>query len=146
MLANAEKDNEQLVLLLIDLDGFKEVNDHFGHKAGDKVLIEVANRLKATIRKEDILIRLGGDEFVIAFNVVGESRSEIDHFVENLFNRFKTEIQLKDSRSVIIGSSIGIAVYPHDGKTIGTLMSNADSAMYLAKREGKNRAFYYRAA
>jgi diguanylate cyclase (GGDEF)-like protein/PAS domain S-box-containing protein len=146
MLTNAKKNNEQLVLLLIDLDGFKEVNDHFGHKAGDKVLIEVANRLKAAIRKEDILIRLGGDEFVIAFNVVRESRSEIDHFVKNLFDRFKTEIQLKDSRSVNIGSSIGIAIYPHDGETIGTLMSNADSAMYLAKQEGKNRAFYYRAA
>ncbi|MDC8444729.1 MAG: sensor domain-containing diguanylate cyclase [Nitrosomonas sp.] len=146
MLKNAKKSNEQLVLLLIDLDGFKAVNDHFGHKAGDKVLIEVANRLKTTIRREDILIRLGGDEFVIAFNVAGESRSEIDHFVENLLNRFKTEIQLKDNNSVTIGSSIGIAVYPRDGKTIGTLMVNADSAMYQAKREGKNRALYYCAA
>ena len=146
MLANAKKNNEQLVLLLIDLGGFKEVNDHFGHKAGDNVLIEVANRLKTAIRKEDILIRLGGDEFVIAFNVADESRSEIDHFVENLLNRFKTEIQLKDNSSVTIGSSIGIVVYPHDGETIGILIANADSAMYRAKREGKNRALYYRAA
>ena len=146
MLANAKKNNEQLVLLLIDLDGFKEVNDHFGHKAGDNVLIEVANRLKTAIRKEDILIRLGGDEFVIAFNVADESRGEIDHFVENLLNRFKTEIQLKDNSSVTIGSSIGIVVYPHDGETIGILIANADSAMYRAKREGKNRALYYRAA
>lgn len=146
MLVNAKKNSEQLVLLLIDLDGFKEVNDNFGHKVGDKVLIEVANRLKAAVRKEDILIRLGGDEFVIAFNVAGESRSEIDHFVENLLNRFKSEIQLKNNGSVTIGSSIGIAVYPHDGETIATLMANADSAMYLAKREGKNRAYYYRAA
>lgn len=146
MLTNAKKNNEQLVLLLIDLDGFKEVNDHFGHKAGDNVLIEIANRLKTAIRKEDILIRLGGDEFVIAFNVADESRSEIDYFVENLLNRFKTEIQLKDSNSVTIGSSIGIVVYPHDGETIGILIANADSAMYQAKREGKNRALYYRAA
>ncbi|MBX3630349.1 MAG: diguanylate cyclase [Nitrosomonas sp.] len=143
MLVNAKKNSEQLVLLLIDLDGFKEVNDNFGHKVGDKVLIEVASRLKATVRKEDILIRLGGDEFVIAFNVTGEGRSEIDHFVENLLNRFKTDIQLKDNNSITIGSSIGIAVYPHDGETIGTLMANADSAMYLAKKEGKNRAYYY---
>ncbi|MCP5245968.1 MAG: GGDEF domain-containing protein [Burkholderiales bacterium] len=146
MLTHAKNNNEQLVLLLIDLDGFKEVNDHFGHKAGDKVLVEVAHRLKTAIRKEDILLRLGGDEFVIAFNVAGESRSEIDHFVENLLNRFKAEIQLKNSSSVTIGSSIGIAVYPADGETIGTLMANADSAMYQAKREGKNRALYYRAA
>ena len=66
--------------------------------------------------------------------------------MENLLNRFKTEIQLKDNSSVTIGSSIGIVVYPHDGETIGILIANADSAMYRAKREGKNRALYYRAA
>lgn len=143
MLEKAKRSSEQLVLLLIDLDGFKEVNDNFGHEAGDKVLIEVANRLKATIRKEDILIRLGGDEFVIAFNLAGESRDEIDHFVDNLFGRFETEIQLEDANSVSIGSSIGIAVFPQDGETIEALMANADSAMYQAKREGKNRALYY---
>jgi len=143
MLDKAKTNNDQLVLLLIDLDGFKAVNDCYGHEAGDKVLIEVASRLKATIRKEDILIRLGGDEFVIAFNLKGGGRNEIDQFVSKLFDRFEAEIQLEDSGSVPIGSSIGIAVFPQDGETIDALMANADTAMYQAKREGKNRALYY---
>ena len=145
MLENAKNTNSQLVLLLLDLDGFKAVNDNYGHESGDKVLIEVADRLKATIRKEDILIRLGGDEFVIAF-LTRESHDEIDLFVNKLQERFRTEINLHDTDNVTIGSSIGIAVYPKDGATIEMLMTNADSAMYLAKKEGKNRAFYYCAA
>lgn len=145
MLENAKNTNSQLVLLLLDLDGFKAVNDNYGHESGDKVLIEVADRLKATIRKEDILIRLGGDEFVIAF-LTRENHDEIDLFVNKLQERFHTEINLHDTNNVTVGSSIGIAVYPKDGATIEKLMTNADSAMYLAKKEGKNRAFYYCAA
>ncbi|MCB1984501.1 MAG: GGDEF domain-containing protein [Burkholderiales bacterium] len=146
MLTNARKNGDQLVLMLIDLDGFKEVNDNFGHDAGDIVLVEIANRMQTTIRKEDILIRLGGDEFVIAFTLRNEDRDEIDLFVEKLQNRFKTQINLNNGQSITIGSSIGIAVSPHDGENIETLMTNADSAMYQSKRKGKNCASYYLAA
>ena len=146
MLVNARKNNEQLVLMLIDLDGFKEVNDNFGHDAGDMVLVEIANRMQASIRKEDILIRLGGDEFIIAFTVRNEGRDEIDLFVEKLQNRFGTQINLNGGRRITIGSSIGIAVFPHDGENIETLMANADSAMYQSKKKGKNCASYYLAA
>ena len=121
-------------------------NDNFGHDAGDIVLVEIANRMQTTIRKEDILIRLGGDEFVIAFTLRNEDRDEIDLFVEKLQNRFKTQINLNNGQSITIGSSIGIAVSPHDGENIETLMTNADSAMYQSKRKGKNCASYYLAA
>ncbi len=146
MLTNAQKNNDQLVLMLIDLDGFKEVNDHFGHEAGDMVLVEIANRMQMSIRKEDILIRLGGDEFIIAFTVDSEDRDEIDLFLEKLQGRVRTEILLNNGRYATMGSSIGIAVFPHDGKNIDTLIANADSAMYQAKRKGKNCVSYYLAA
>ena len=146
MMTAARKNNDLLVLMLIDLDGFKEVNDNFGHDAGDTVLVEIANRMQATIRKEDILIRMGGDEFIIAFTVKSFNRDEIDHFVNKLQNRFRTEIRLDNDQCVTMGSSIGISIYPSDGDNIETLIANADSAMYQSKRKGKNCASYYLAA
>ena len=146
MMTAARKNNDLLVLMLIDLDGSKEVNDNFGHDAGDTVLVEIANRMQATIRKEDILIRMGGDEFIIAFTVKSFNRDEIDQFVNKLQNRFRTEIRLDNDQCVTMGSSIGISIYPSDGDNIETLIANADSAMYQSKRKGKNCASYYLAA
>jgi len=146
LLTNAQREDLQLVLMLIDLDGFKEINDNFGHDAGDTVLMEVANRMQKTIRKEDILIRMGGDEFIIAFTAKHQHHDEIDAFVKKLQNRFNEKIQLNCNEYVAVGLSIGIAIFPHNGMDIDTLIANADTAMYQSKRRGKNCASYYLAA
>ncbi|SET01839.1 PAS domain S-box-containing protein/diguanylate cyclase (GGDEF) domain-containing protein [Nitrosomonas marina] len=146
MLSKARKSGHLFILMLIDLDGFKAVNDNFGHDVGDSVLVEIANRMQMTIRKEDVLIRMGGDEFIIAFAIKSFVRDEIDLFIDKLQSRFKMDIQVNNFQKVTIGSSIGIAVFPHDGDNIETLITNADSAMYQSKRSGKNCASYYLAA
>ncbi len=142
LLRKASESKSQLVLLLIDLDGFKQVNDNYGHEAGDQVLVEMANRMQATMRKEDVLIRFGGDEFIIAFVPKAESADEINFVVTKLLEQFNTEIILHQNVTTIVSGSIGIAMFPEDGKDIETLIANADTAMYQSKKEGKNRATY----
>ncbi len=141
LLTNARKNKIQLVLLLIDMDGFKQINDNFGHEAGDKVLVEIANRMQATMRKEDVLIRFGGDEFIIAFVPKVESKDEINLVVTKLLEQFNLGIILQQNSIVSVGGSIGIALFPEDGEDIETLIASADVAMYQAKRKGKNRAY-----
>jgi len=142
LLRKASESNSQLVLLLIDLDGFKQINDNFGHEAGDHVLVEMANRMQATMRKEDVLIRFGGDEFIIAFVPKADSVDEINFVVTKLLEQFNIEIILHQNTTVVVGGSIGIAMFPEDGEDIETLIANADVAMYQSKREGKNRATF----
>lgn len=146
MLTDAHENNSFIMLLIIDLDGFKKVNDTFGHEAGDIVLVEVASRMQVAIRKEDVLIRLGGDEFLVAFALKSNDCQETDFYVDKLQSCFKKEIQLYDNQTADIGSSIGIAIYPRDGDDIDSLIANADTAMYQSKRNGKNCATYYLAA
>jgi len=143
MLNNAKKNNGQLALLLIDLDGFKLINDNFGHDAGDKVLVEISRRMQATIRKEDVLIRMGGDEFIIVFIPKEGSSDEINLFVNKLQKQFDTEIEFNSMREIKIGSSIGIALYPQDGNEVEELIAKADIAMYQAKKNGKNCSSYF---
>ena len=139
LLKNVEQEN---VLALLDIDFFKNVNDQFGHEAGDQVLVEMANRMQATMRKEDVLIRFGGDEFIIAFVPKAESVDEINFVVTKLLEQFNTEIILQQNVTAVVSGSVGIAISPEDGKDIDTLIANADIAMYQSKREGKNRATY----
>ncbi len=142
MLMDVKKNNNQLVLLLIDLDGFKQINDRYGHEAGDKVLVEVANRMQATMRKEDVLIRFGGDEFIIAFIPKIENTDEVDFVVNKLLAQFAGEIIVNNDTVITIGASVGIALFPQDGEDIETLIASADTAMYQAKNNGKNCAAY----
>ncbi|MBX3616545.1 sensor domain-containing diguanylate cyclase [Nitrosomonas sp.] len=137
MLINANRTNSQILLMLIDLDGFKIINDNYGHDAGDKVLIEISRRMQSIIRKEDILIRLGGDEFVIAFPIKEGGNDESELVKSKLQQQLTTEIVLGDGLPVPVGASIGSALYPRDGSDLSTLMVHADTAMYQMKKQRK---------
>lgn len=123
-------------LMFIDLDGFKEVNDNFGHKTGDDLLIQVTQRVSRCIRESDTFARLGGDEFTIILSDL-EHVSAIDVVVDKILNVINMPYQLGEHRA-IISASIGIAMYPTNSKGSDALMSLADSAMYEAKAKGKN--------
>ncbi len=144
MIADANKNNNQLALLLIDLNGFKQINDNHGHDVGDKVLIEVSNRMQATMRKEDVLIRLGGDEFIIAIIPKVGNPNEVNHVIDKLLEQLSNGVIMQNNLVISMGESIGIASFPQDEKDIETLMASADTAMYQAKNSGKNCASFFR--
>lgn len=133
MLAAGRRYGRRLHLLYIDLDGFKEVNDAFGHAAGDYVLIKVAARFKEQARKSDLLARLGGDEFAILLEN-GEEDADV-RAAERILTCLR-EPFLVAGHEVEVGASIGIASYPLHGDDIQPLLKEADNAMYRAKRRG----------
>lgn len=124
------------VLLFLDLDGFKEVNDRFGHAAGDDLLQEATRRLQDCIRQVDLVARLAGDEFVILLQDT-RSASHITRVAEKILQRFRQPFVL-GHREATVGCSIGVARCPVDGTTAEALMAAADAAMYTVKRSGKN--------
>jgi len=136
-LSHARRNKSVLALLFIDLDGFKKVNDTFGHTMGDHLLEEVAQRLRASIRESDTVARMGGDEFTIILNNLQDIEGA-SCMAEKLIKAINQPIDL-DGNTCNVGASIGIAVYPdHDGN-INDLINAADSAMYQAKANGKNK-------
>ncbi|MFC4322566.1 sensor domain-containing diguanylate cyclase [Litchfieldia salsa] len=122
-------------LVLFDLDGFKEVNDHFGHEVGDSVLKEVGKRMKDFLGNNGLAVRLGGDEFVIVLPDVTEN-SEIEIKASSLL-KILSDWEDYDY-NIRITVSIGISLFPRDGLEVSTLLKNADIAMYHAKKSGKN--------
>ncbi|WP_199271643.1 EAL domain-containing protein [Paraglaciecola sp. L3A3] len=140
-IANAQGENKQLAIAMLDLDKFKDVNDSLGHGAGDKVLIECSKRIKNVIRKNDIAARLGGDEFIIV--LVGTSIPEdIDNIGQKLSNVL-AQPYIIEEKNVYCTASIGIAYYPDDALSIDALLRNADQAMYHAKMRGRNSVHYF---
>ncbi|MGU1225328.1 putative bifunctional diguanylate cyclase/phosphodiesterase [Pseudomonas aeruginosa] len=131
----AIRDDRRFAVLFMDLDGFKAVNDAYGHHLGDLLLIEVAERIRANVRAQDTIARLGGDEFVLLI----EAREPADTatLAEKLVKRISQPYQIS-RHEVRISASIGIALYPGDGQTRHELMINADAAMYHAKDQGRN--------
>lgn len=128
----SHRDEKGLALLLIDLDGFKEINDALGHHAGDQVLQEVATRLRGALRVSDTVARLGGDEFAVLLPATDVNRAELAarkvlHDLEHAF--------VADDRPLMVSASIGIAGSPAHASTSDELLQKADSAMYLAKRD-----------
>ena len=132
----ATRENTLAALLFIDLDGFKGVNDSKGHEAGDRVLVEVARRLEAGLRKVDTAARLGGDEFLVVLDGIG-SRADADTVAAKLIELVGQPIDVGGD-AVRIGVSIGIAVFPEDTRQVSDLVRLADGAMYAVKRAGKN--------
>lgn len=126
---------EFTALIMIDLDGFKPVNDMLGHDAGDQLLIEVARRLKALLRVNDVVARLGGDEFVILLTKLRE-RDDVAPFAERVLRRLADPAQVQ-GQQIRIGASLGIAFYPRDGLDVDTLLNHADMALYSAKTGGR---------
>lgn len=138
----AERQQRQFAILMMDLDGFKPVNDTLGHDKGDQLLQQVAYRLEQCIRKIDTLCRLGGDEFII---LLGELRQREDarRVAETVLRTLSQPFTLQPDRTAQIGVSIGISLYPTDGVTLDTLLKNADIAMYRAKTSGRNRYEFF---
>ena len=140
-LALAARDGRMIALLYIDLDGFKLVNDSLGHRVGDSLLVQVATRLQARVRRSDTLARLGGDEFTVILASI-HSKEDAAPTAKSLLDVL-TPPFFVDGHQLTIGASIGISVFPENGKDADELMQQADSAMYAAKRDGKNRAMHY---
>jgi len=136
-LAQGARNQTLIAVLLLDLDGFKEVNDQLGHLVGDRLLQLVAERLSRCVRDSDTVARLGGDEFVILLPEVG-SIEAVEKLAAKLLSAMAEPFSL-DNRAASIGVSIGIAVYPDDGASAEALLGAADGAMYGAKRQGKGR-------
>lgn len=123
--------------MFIDLDGFKSINDNYGHDSGDILLKTVAQRLKDLIRRNDFLARIGGDEFVIIYTDIKEDKDNV-HLAKLILEALKDPINLTEGNIGHVGGSIGIATYPKHGTNIETLLKAADDAMYVAKQNGKN--------
>ena len=133
----ARQDGSAAGLALVDLDGFKPVNDEFGHAAGDKVLCELAHRLTAVTTDEELVARLGGDEFVIVTGI-GCSAMALERLARDLQRVFKEPYSVDHTHCYLSGS-IGTALYPEDGTTLELLLKSADSRMYSMKRAFKTR-------
>jgi diguanylate cyclase (GGDEF)-like protein len=140
-LHRAKRLSTLLAVLFMDLDDFKPINDRFGHHAGDQALIEVSRRLKSALRESDVVARVGGDEFV-AFTQDLDDRDSARVVAEKLEEALKTPI-LVNGVPCSVGVSIGIALYPGDGKTADDLLRKADESMYRIKRTGKNGFIFF---
>jgi len=136
-LSKSRRYDTSTAILFLDLDGFKAVNDVYGHEAGDEVLIAVAQRWQSCIRDTDTLARIGGDEFTIILSNL-EKLSAISEITGKLINALSSEIILLSKKKCQVGVSIGISIYPQNATEMDTLLSAADAAMYKSKVKGKN--------
>jgi diguanylate cyclase (GGDEF)-like protein/PAS domain S-box-containing protein len=132
----------QMAVLMLDLDKFKAVNDNFGHAAGDELLQQAGERIKARLRKVDMVARLGGDEFVVLMENAGDYET-VARVAEAIIDTLRQPFTLLDNHTVYIGTSIGIAIYPHHGDNADALMDNADTALYHAKDSGRGCFAYF---
>lgn len=132
-----------LGVMFIDLDSFKEVNDSLGHKAGDMLLRQIAQRFRASLRPDDIIARLGGDEFVVVAECTHGDRSAA-RIAEKLGDALLQPFVL-EGQEVKAGASIGVSMYPRDGETCEALLQNADTALYRAKADGRRTYCFFTA-
>lgn len=130
-LIQARRHGWKLALLFIDIDEFKSINDRYGHDAGDKVLLTVAQRLQASLREEDTVCRWGGDEFACLLLEVRQE-DDLGRLADKLLNRMAEGCEL-GGNVISVAASIGISLYPADGETAESLLKNADTAMFRAK-------------
>ncbi|MBW2039118.1 MAG: sensor domain-containing diguanylate cyclase [Deltaproteobacteria bacterium] len=135
-LAHAQRKQQKLAMMLLDLDRFKEVNDTLGHSAGDKLLQAVGDRLARLLRKSDTVARMGGDEFLLLLPEIVRMEY-VAKIAQKILEAFREPFVLDDHK-LHITTSIGIAIYPEDGEYTDTLMKNADIAMYRAKQKGRD--------
>jgi diguanylate cyclase (GGDEF)-like protein len=140
-LSSARREKKLVGLLFIDLDGFKSVNDSFGHAAGDMLLTEVAQRFRSRARESDTLARIGGDEFTVILNHV-KSKEDVGNAAESFLESLRAPFSIAN-HEITIGASIGISLSTNDRQEDGDLLQQADSAMYVAKRDGKNRVVHF---
>jgi diguanylate cyclase (GGDEF)-like protein len=136
----SQRKKQKSIICFIDLDGFKAINDTYGHHTGDMLLKEVSKRIKALRRQEDDLLRIGGDEFLLILNEI-RGEDELETLLHTLLDEISSITHI-DGHPVSISSSIGVSFCPANGTTVKELMEAADNAMYEAKKAGKNRFHY----
>jgi diguanylate cyclase (GGDEF)-like protein len=135
-IALAQRHRKRVALMFLDLDNFKEINDSLGHTVGDQVLQSAAKRLLACVRHSDTVSRYGGDEFVVVLSEI-EAARDAARAAEKLLNAMAAPHLIGEHR-LDITMSIGISIYPDDGDEVEAILTNADTAMYHAKRDGRN--------
>ena len=137
----AERHGHHVVVLFVDLDRFKEINDTLGHEVGDSLLITLAERLSASLRKSDMVARIGGDEFLLMLQ-----GTDLDYVPARMAERLLETLSVPfvvDGQEHVLSASIGIATFPRDGRDPESLIRHADAAMYQAKSEGRNAYRFY---
>jgi len=147
MIASCVRHRDHVAVLLIDLDGFKNVNDRYGHEAGDAVLVEIAKRLKSIVRSEDVVGRLGGDEFIILLQHLGAeettARESLLRLAEKLISMVNVPFAY-NNKTIQVGASIGIRLLGFEQLDSETAIAEADRAMYRAKAAGRGRAVFFK--
>jgi len=141
LLIDAERSEEKVAVLFLDLDDFKKINDSMGHDTGDELLIEAAKRLAGVVRSGDTIGRLGGDEFIVLLGGLHDA-ADAQHVAEGILSRLRDSYRVRN-RELVLTTSVGIALYPHDGLTPSELLRNADSAMYHSKEQGRNTYSFF---
>jgi diguanylate cyclase (GGDEF)-like protein len=141
IIINSDREPCNLALLFLDLDGFKLVNDQYGHNVGDDLLKEVAKRLLGLVRHSDIVARLGGDEFIVVLNNP-KGMEKITSIATSVVSSINEPMEIL-GEAHRVGASVGIALFPADASTSVDLIKNADTAMYVAKGSGRNKISFY---
>jgi diguanylate cyclase (GGDEF)-like protein len=136
-IAHTRRHGRNLAVCYLDLDGFKPINDQYGHEGGDRMLIEIARRLESMSRGEDTVSRLGGDEFVLLWNDI-DSEADCVRALERILDKVSEPMLLEDE-PVSVSASVGVTLFPDDDVDADSLLRHADHAMYTAKQLGKNR-------
>src|SRR5699024_7319468 len=134
------KENKEFALMFLDLDRFKNINDTLGHAIGDQLLKAVGERLMLSTRPQDIVSRIGGDEYVIL--LPNTNKDEVKNHAEHILKEMGQYFVINNI-DVYISPSIGISIFPEDGQSSDILIKNADTAMYYAKRKGKNNFQFF---
>ncbi len=140
-MANAARHNKKFAFIVIDLDKFKEINDKYGHKTGDELLVFVGSRIESMLRKNDTIARFGGDEFVLLLTEIND-KEDAAIVAEKILGTFKEQFILGDYK-LSIGISMGISFYPDDRIDSDTLFRKADTALYQVKESGRNNYKYF---
>mgnify|MGYP006144498671 CR=1 FL=1 len=140
LINKAQKEQSKFAVLFLDLDGFKSINDTFGHDTGDKLLIQTANRINQATRGYDIVSRIGGDEFIIILNEISNNK-DVAHVAKKLIGVLESPYKINEN-TMTVTASIGVSMYPEGGQTSETLIRNADSAMYHSKSLKNHYSFY----
>lgn len=140
-LARTDRQKTMLAIMFVDLDKFKVVNDNYGHDVGDSLLQSVSKRLRDCIRESDTVARMGGDEFAIVFvDII--TLEDVSRKAQRIVHEMSRPFPV-NGHEITISASVGISIYPSDGKDIPTLLKKADVAMYKVKEEGKNNYRFY---
>lgn len=137
----AHRSDQRMALMFLDLDHFKEVNDTLGHDLGDVLLVEAARRIASCVRESDTVARLGGDEFTVILSELDDI-SRIEYIAQNIINTLGLPFDLK-GKNAYISASVGITLYPDDANDIEDMLKNADQAMFVSKRTGRNRYSFF---